>query len=251
MSGHSKWASIKHKKAAADAKRGKIFTKIIREITVAAKIGGGDPTNNPRLRTAIESAKAANMPADNIDRAVKKGTGELEGVNYEDVFYEGYGPGGVAIMVDCLTDNRNRTGPEVRTVFSKNGGNLGEAGCVSYLFSRKGMIIIEAGQLTEDEAIETLLDFNIEDIKAEDGNIIVTTPPESHPDVSDILREKKYALLMNEITFIPQTTTELDEKRAGQCMRLIDYLEELDDVQNVYSNYDIPEEIMMKLSEEQ
>jgi len=249
MSGHSKWATIKRKKGAIDAKRGAMFTKIIREITVAAKNGGDDLNANPRLRTAVNKAKAVNMPNDNIDRAIKKGTGSLEGVVYEEVRYEGYGPGGVAIMVDCLTDNKNRTTPEIRTIFSKNGGNLGENGSVSYLFDRKGMIVIDEGQTTEDDIIEMLLDFDVEDIRTEDGAITVTTTPEGFNTVSEFLQGKNIKVSVNEITFIPKTTTLLDEKKAGQCLRIMEQLEDQDDAQNVYSNYDIPDDIMAKLSE--
>ncbi len=251
MSGHSKWATIKRKKGAVDAKRGALFTKIIREITVAAKSGGEDINSNPRLRTAIAKAKANNMPSDNIERAIKKGTGTLEGVVYEEIQYEGYGPGGVAILVNCLTDNRNRTTAEVRATFSKNGGNLGEAGCVSYLFERKGMMVIEAGQTTEDALIELLMDYNIEDIKTEDDTISVVTPPEGYNEAHDALAAKGYRLIIDDITFLPQTTVPLDEKKASQCLRLIETLEDLDDVQNVYSNYDISDELMEKISEVQ
>ncbi len=250
MSGHSKWATIKRKKGALDAKRGAVFTKIIKEITVAAKMGGEDLESNPRLRTAINKAKGANMPNDNIERAIKKGAGTLEGVTYEEVRYEGYGPGGVAIMVDCLTDNKNRTTPEIRTIFNKNNGNLGDTGSVSYLFDRKGVIVIEAGQTNEDDVIEMLLEFDIEDIKTEDDNIEVTTSPDGFNDVSEFLMGKNLALSMNEISYVPQTTTALDEKKASQCLRLIEFLEDHDDSQSVYSNYDISEEIMEKLSEE-
>ena len=208
-------------------------------------------TANPRLRTAVNKAKANNMPNDNIERAIKKGTGNLDGVVYEEVRYEGYGPGGVAIMVDCLTDNKNRTTPEIRTIFNKNGGNLGDTGSVSYMFDRKGIIIIEGGQTTEDEVMELLLDFDIDDIKEEDGNIVVTTLPEGYNDIADALNAKEFNLVMNEITFLPKTTTELDEKKAAQCLRIIELLEDQDDAQNVYSNYDISDEIMMKLSEGQ
>ncbi len=249
MSGHSKWATIKRKKAVVDSKRGAIFTKIIREITVAARSGGEDINANPRLRTAVLKAKENNMPNENIERAIKKGTGALEGVTYDEVTYEGYGPGGVAIMVDCLTDNKKRTAPELRAIFSKNGGNLGESGCVSYLFSRKGMIIIEAGQVTEEEVLELVLEFDVEDVKSEDGNIVVTTSPESYQQVFDVLHKKNLKMLLNEITFIPQTTVQLDEKKAEQCLRLVEALEDQDDVQHVYSNYDIPDEIMAKISE--
>jgi YebC/PmpR family DNA-binding regulatory protein len=248
MSGHSKWSTIKRKKGAADAKRGALFTKLIREITVAAKAGGGDIESNPRLRTAVMKARASNMPNDNIERGIKKGTGDIEGVTYEEIRYEGYGPGGVAIMVDCLTDNKNRTMPEVRTAFNKNGGNLGESGSVSYLFDRKGLFIIEEGQASEDEIYELLLDFDVEDIKSEDNNIVVTTTPQGFNEISDLLVSKELKLLMDEITFIPKTTVGLDEKKAEQCLKLITILDDLDDTQNVYSNYDISDEIMMKLS---
>lgn len=251
MSGHSKWATIKRKKGALDAKRGALFTKLIREITVAARNGGEDINANPRLRTAVAKAKANNMPNENIERAIKKGSGTLEGVTYEEIQYEGYGPGGVAIMVSCLTDNRNRTTAEVRTTFSKNGGSLGEAGCVGYLFVRKGMMILEPGQTTEDDIIELLMDYNVEDIKTEDGGIQITTPPEGYHEVREVLAAKGYRMSMDEITFVPQTTVPLDEKKAAQCLKLIESLEDLDDVQNVYANYEIPDEVMLKISEAQ
>ncbi len=251
MSGHSKWSTIKRKKGALDAKRGALFTKLIREITVAARAGGEDINSNTRLKTAVLKARANNMPSDNIERAIKKGTGALEGAAYEEIQYEGYGPGGVAIMVRCLTDNRNRTSAEVRAAFTKHNGNLGETGSVGYIFHRKGMMIIEAGKSTEDQIIELLMDSNVEDIKTEDGNIQVLTPPEGYLEVRDILFEKGYKLVYDEITFIPQTTVQLDEKKATQCLKLIETLEDLDDVQNVYSNYDISDEIMMKVSEAQ
>ena len=249
MSGHSKWATIKRKKGSLDAKRGALFTKIIREITVAAKNGGDDINANPRLRTAVTKAKANNMPNDNIERAIKKGMGTLEGVTYEEIQYEGYGPGGVAIMVSCLTDNRNRTTAEVRAAFTKHGGNLGETGSVGYIFNRKGYMVIEAGQTNEDAVMELLMDNNVEDIKTEDGAIQVVTPPDGYNEVHDILVNKGFKLVDDEITFIPQTTVSLDEKKASQCLRLIETLEDLDDVQNVYSNYDISDDIMMKISE--
>jgi YebC/PmpR family DNA-binding regulatory protein len=251
MSGHSKWATIKRKKGSLDAKRGALFTKIIREITVAAKNGGDDLNANPRLRTAIAKAKANNMPNDNVERAIKKGTGTLEGVIYEEIQYEGYGPGGVAIMVSCLTDNRNRTTAEVRAAFTKHGGNLGETGSVGYIFNRKGFMIIESGQTNEDTVMELLMDNNVEDIKTEDDAIQVVTPPDGYNEVHDILVNKGYKLVDDEITFIPQTTVALDEKKGSQCLRLIEALEDLDDVQNVYSNYDISDDIMMKISEAQ
>lgn len=251
MSGHSKWATIKRKKGSADAKRGALFSKLIREITVAAKNGGEDVNANPRLKTAVAKAKIGNMPSDNIERAIKKAVGGVDGVVYEEVRYEGYGPGGTAFMVDSLTDNKKRTAPEIRAIFSKNGGNLGESGCVSYLFIRKGIIVIESGQTSEDEMMELLIDHGVEDIKTEDGNIVIYTPPEIFNDVNDIITEKKLRTSLNEITYVPTTMVSLDEKKAGQCLRLVDQMESLDDVQNVYSNYDISDEIMKKISEEQ
>lgn len=251
MSGHSKWSTIKRKKGAQDAKRGVLFSKLIKEITVAAKMGGEDLNANPRLRTAIAKAKENNMPNDNIDRAIKKGTGALGDISYEEVRYEGFGPGGVAIMVDCLTDNKNRTTPEIRTLFSKHGGNLGENGSVSYLFDRKGLLIVEGEKTSEEELMEDLIDFGIEDIKTEDKNIVITTEPESYNDIYDIIKKKDLELVFSEITQIPKTTVTLDEKKAAQCLNLIDYLENQDDAQNVYSNYDIPDDILKKISEEQ
>jgi len=249
MSGHSKWSTIKRKKGVTDAKRGALFTKFIREITVAARAGGEDLDSNPRLRTAVLKAKANNMPNDNIDRAIKKGVGNVEGVVYEEIRYEGYGPGGVAIMVDCITDNKNRTTPEIRSIFGKNGGNLGETGSVNYLFDRKGVIVIEAGKVTEDEVIEMLLDFDVEDVKSEEGNIEITTSPEGYVQVSDFLSKKDYNLIENQLTYVPKTTVALDEKKAGQCLRIMELLEDQDDAQEVYSNYDISDEIMAKLGE--
>ncbi|MBN2041001.1 MAG: YebC/PmpR family DNA-binding transcriptional regulator [Spirochaetes bacterium] len=251
MSGHSKWSTIKRKKGAQDAKRGVLFSKLIKEITVAAKMGGDDINSNPRLKTAIAKAKENNMPNDNIERAIKKGSGALGDITYEEVRYEGFGPGGVAIMVDCLTDNKNRTTPEIRTLFSKHGGNLGESGSVSYLFDRKGLLIVEGSKTSEEELMENLIDFGIEDIKSEDKNIVITTEPESYNDIYDILKNKNLELVFSEITQIPKTTVALDEKKASQCLNLIDYLEGHDDTQNVYSNYDISDEILKKISEEQ
>jgi YebC/PmpR family DNA-binding regulatory protein len=251
MSGHSKWSTIKRKKGAADAKRGVLFSKIIKEITIAAKNGGDDVNANPRLRTAVLKAKENNMPNDNIDRAIKKGTGALEGVIYEEVKYEGYGPGGVALLIDCVTDNKKRTTPEIRTLLSKSGGNLAESGSVSYLFERKGMIIIEAGQTTEDEMMEALIEHDVEDIKTEDNNIIVTSKHEKFNDIYDLIKKKNLKTSFGEITFIPTTTIKLDEKKAMQCLNLIESIENHDDVQNVYSNYDISNEIMQKISEAQ
>ncbi|MFH0975188.1 MAG: YebC/PmpR family DNA-binding transcriptional regulator [Spirochaetota bacterium] len=251
MSGHSKWSTIKRKKGAADAKKGVLFSKLIKEITMAAKSGGEDINANPRLRTAVLKAKENNMPNDNIDRAIKKGTGALEGITYEEVRYEGYGPGGVALLIDCVTDNKKRTTPEIRTLLSKAGGNLAESGSVSYLFERKGMIVIEAGQTTEDEMMEALIDHDVEDIKTEDNNIIVFTVPEKFNDIYDFIKKKNLNTSFGEITQIPSTTVKLDEKKAMQCLNLIEAIESHDDVQNVYSNYDISNEIMAKISEAQ
>ncbi len=252
MSGHSKWSTIKRKKAVVDAKKGVIFTKLIREITVAARSGGADQNANPRLRMAVIKAKENNMPTDNVERAIKKGSGDLDGVVYEEVRYEGYGAGGVAVMADCLTDNRNRTTPEIRKIFSKSGGNLGESGSVAYLFDFKGMIIIEAGQTSEDDIIELLIDYDIEDVRTEDGNIVITMSPEKFGDVLEVVKGKKFTVAYSETTQIAKTTVTLDdEQKASQCIRLIQQLEDQDDVQNVYSNYDIPDDIMAKISEEQ
>ncbi|TAL36434.1 MAG: YebC/PmpR family DNA-binding transcriptional regulator [Spirochaetes bacterium] len=249
MSGHSKWATIKRKKAATDSKRGALFTKIIREITVAAKMGGDDVNSNPRLKNALQKAKENNMPSDTVERGIKKGMGTLEGVVYEEITYEGYGPGGVAIMVECLTDNKKRTAPELRTIFSKNGGNLGESGSVSYLFERKGMIIIEAGQASEDAVMELVLELGVEDVRNEDGTIVIITPPAAYQEVLDMVNGKSWKLVMNEISRIPKTTVPLDDKKAEQCLRLIEGLEDQDDVQQVYSNYEIPDDVMARISE--
>jgi len=248
MSGHSKWANIKHRKAAQDAKKGKIFTKFIREITVAARVGGDDFNSNPRLRTAVLKARENNMPMENIERAIKKGTGALDGSTYEEVRYEGYGPGGVAVMVDCMTDNKNRTTPEIRTIFSKNGGNLGESGCVSFLFIRKGVINIDANATNEDKVIEILLDYDIEDIKTEDTTIVVYTSPDKFNDILEIIRSHNLPTLNSEITYIPKTTINLEGQKASQCLRLIEALEDQDDVQDVYANFDIPDDIINSMS---
>jgi len=246
MSGHSKWASIKHKKGANDAKRGQIFTKIIREITVAAKQGGGDENSNPRLRTAILKAKEANMPKDNIDRAIKKGTGDLDGVSYTELTYEGYGQGGVAILIDTLTDNKNRTASEVRSVLSKGGGNLGESGCVSYLFKKKGIISFDSKKYKEDDILEVALDAGADDITASDGVIEVMTSPENFVKVLDALTKAGFEKEMSDISNIPDTTVKLDEEKTQKVLKLIDKLEELDDVQSVSSNLEIPDNFEFK-----
>jgi YebC/PmpR family DNA-binding regulatory protein len=249
MSGHSKWHSIKHKKAAADAKRGKIFTRHIRELTYAAKVGGGDPDSNAALRHAIDAAKAVNMPADNIKKAIMRGTGELEGVNYEGITYEGYGPGGVAVLVECLTDNKNRTVAEIRHVFSKYNGNLGEKGCVAWMFSKKGMIIIPESAIDEDELMEIVLDNGAEDMKTEDENYEVSTSVEDFSKVLDAVKAKEIETESAEIAMVPSTFIKLTGKQAEQMLKLADKLEELDDVQNVWSNFDISAEEIEKYSE--
>jgi YebC/PmpR family DNA-binding regulatory protein len=244
MSGHSKWSSIKHKKAATDAKRGKIFTKLIKEITVAARMGGGDPDANSRLRTAILAAKSENMPKDNIDRAIKKGTGELEGVNYEESIYEGYGPGGAAVLVESLTDNKNRTVADVRNIFGKNSGSLGENGCVAWMFEKKGYIAIESPVVDEDVLMETALDAGADDIREDDSNFEVITAPEDFNAVKEAIDNASIPYIVAEITMLPQSTTNLAGKEAEQMVRLMEMLEDNDDVQKVYTNADIPQDIL-------
>lgn len=249
MAGHSKWANIKHRKAGQDAKRGKIFTKMIREISVAAKTGGGDPASNPALRTAIDKALGVNMKRDTIDNTIKKAIGAVEADNYEEVRYEGYGPGGVAVMVDCLTDNRNRTVGEVRHAFSKSGGNLGTDGSVAYLFNKVGIISFP-DSVDEDAVIEAALEAGADDVVTnDDGSIDVITTPEDYMDVKEALIAKNFVPENSEVTMQPSTSAELDVEDAEKLMRLIDRLEDLDDVQNVYSNADISDEIMNQLDE--
>lgn len=244
MSGHSKWATTKHKKAATDAKRGKIFTKIGKEISVAARLGGGDPGGNPRLRTAVAKAKSVSMPAENIKRAIQKGTGELPGVSYEEITYEGYGPGGVAVIIECLTDNRNRTVSEIRNIFSKAGSNMGEAGCVSWMFHKKGYLVVSNTKANEDQLMTLALDAGAEDMQVEDENFVITTALSDFDKVKKALEDASVPLDLAEITMIPQTYVKLDGKEAQQMLRLVDTLEDNDDVQNVYANFDIPDEIM-------
>jgi YebC/PmpR family DNA-binding regulatory protein len=244
MSGHSKWSTIKHKKAAADAKRGKIFTKLIKEITVAARMGGGDPSSNPRLRTAVLAAKSENMPKDKLERAIQKGIGGLEGVNYEEITYEGYGPGGAAIMVESLTDNKNRTVADIRHIFSKCAGNLGESGCVSYMFDKKGCIVIEKAAVDEEKLMETALDAGAEDIREEDENFEVIMKPGDFEKVKSAIEISGIPFLVAEVTMLPQSTTILEGKEAEQMVRMMEMLEDCDDVQKVYTNADIPDEIM-------
>lgn len=249
MSGHSKWSTIRHKKGAADAKRGKIFTKLIKEIIVAARMGGGDPQTNPRLRAAVAAAKTENMPKDNIDRAIKKGTGELEGVSYEEMTYEGYGPGGVAVLVDIMTDNRNRAASEVRYIFSKNGGSLGEAGCVAWMFDKKGSIVFNKEDLSEEEIMEVALEAGAEDVRDQEDQYEVITSPEDFEAVKSAFDEKKMTYETAEITMIPQTTIRIeDEKQAQQLLRLMDGLDDCDEVQNAYANFDIPDEILNEVA---
>ncbi|PXF63178.1 YebC/PmpR family DNA-binding transcriptional regulator [Kangiella spongicola] len=242
MAGHSKWANIKHRKAAQDAKRGKIFTKIIRELVVAAREGGGDPNDNPRLRAAMDKALGANMKKDTIEKAVDRGTGNAEGDNYEELNYEGYGPGGVAILVECMTDNKNRTVGEVRHAFTKHGGNLGTSGSVAYLFEKRGQFVF-GDNYNEDELMEAALEAGAEDfITHDDGSFEVLTTPEDYLDVKEALKEAGFEAENAEVTMLPSTQAELDVSEGAKVIRLIDRLEELDDTQNVYTNADIPAE---------
>ncbi|MEK6745100.1 MAG: YebC/PmpR family DNA-binding transcriptional regulator [Nitrospirota bacterium] len=245
MSGHSKWATTKHKKAAIDAKRGKIFTKIGKEITVAARLGGGDPDGNPRLRTAVVNAKGVSMPAENIKRAIQKGTGELPGVAYEEITYEGYGPNGVAIIIDVMTDNRNRTVAEIRHTMEKLGKGMGENGCVSWMFHKKGYIVVARAKADEEKLMGLALDAGAEDLQTEDENFVITTPPNEFEKVKKALENAGVPLELAEVTMLPQTYVTLDkEKEAGQMLRLVEALEDNDDVQNVYANFDIPDDVM-------
>lgn len=247
MSGHSKWAGIKHKKAAVDAKRGKIFTKLIKEITVAARIGGGDPEGNSRLRGAIQSARAANMPADNIQRAIKKGTGELPGVVYEEIIYEGYAPGGVAVLVESMTDNKNRLVAELRHMFSKSGGSLGEAGCVSWMFEKKGMILVDGSAISEDELISIALDAGAEDVRPEGDGFEVITGLAEFESVKRAIVQKGITPSVAELSMIPQSTIRVEGKQAHQVLKLMEILEDHDDIQHVYANFDIPDEILAEV----
>jgi YebC/PmpR family DNA-binding regulatory protein len=249
MSGHSKWSSIKHKKAATDAKRGNMFTRYIREISVAARAGGGDPEANSRLRHAIDGARAVNMPSDNIKKAIMRGTGELEGVNYEELTYEGYGPSGVAILVECMTDNKNRTVSEVRHVFAKYNGNLGEQGCVSWMFSRRGIIQVPVEAIGEDALMEIVLESGAEDMTKEGKTYEIRTSVEDFDKVKVFLEAKKIPIESAEISRIPSTYIKLEGKHAEQMLRLFDKLEELDDVQNVWANFDISDDDIEKYNQ--
>lgn len=239
MSGHSKWHSIRHKKGAADARRGKLFTSLIKEITVAARLGGGDPDGNPRLRAAMAAAKSANMPGENIKRAVQKGTGELPGLSYEDAVYEGYGPGGVAILVEAVTDNKNRTVSDIRHVFSKFGGNLGQSGCVAHLFQRQGLILIDKSRTDEDDLMTVALEAGAEDMR--DGGEVyeIYTSPQDYEAVLEEIRSHDLAVASADLSMIPQTTLQLAGKPAQQMLRLMESLEDHDDVQKVFANFDI------------
>lgn len=241
MSGHSKWATIKHKKGAADAKRGRLFTKLIKEITMAARLGGGDPAGNPRLRKAIDDAKAVNMPADNIKRGIQRGTGELPGVSYEEVTYEGYGPGGVAVLIEVMTDNRNRTLPEIRTIFSKHGGNLSESGSVKFLFQKKGYITIEKDKATEDQVMEAAIEAGADDVTSEGEQHEIQTAPESLAAVKESLEKKGLPIAVAEVSMIPTTEVRLDQRKADQMMKLMEALEDHDDIQHVWANFDFEE----------
>lgn len=244
MSGHSKWHSIRHKKGIIDAKRGKIFTKIIREITVSARIGDPDPETNPRLRTAIAAAKAANMPKDNIERAIKKGAGGQDAMNFEEVVYEGYGPGGVAVMLEGLTDNKNRTVADIRYIFSKNSGNLGESGCVGWLFEKFGVISIEREGINEDMILNVALEAGATDVKEEGSTFEITTEPQDFEAVREAIQEGGFKIITSGVTMLPKNTVPLQGKEAEKMLKLMDALEDNDDIQEVYANFDIPEEIM-------
>jgi YebC/PmpR family DNA-binding regulatory protein len=241
MSGHSKWATIKHKKAAADAKRGRAFTRLIKEITVAARIGGGDAGGNPRLRTAVLAAKEANMPQDNITRAIKKGTGELEGITYEEVTFEGYGPGGVAIILNVVTDNKNRTLPEIRHMFTKYGGNLGEHNSVSWMFEKKGYFVIENSAITEDHLVELVLEAGGDDVQIDGDTYEVVSSPERFEEVLAALKGRNISPLHSEIKMLPKTTVRAEGSVAKRVLGFIETLEEHEDVQNVWANFDIDE----------
>ncbi len=249
MSGHSKWSTIKHKKSAQDAKRGKIFTKLTKEIMVAARLGGGDPSANPRLRAAIQAAKSENMPKDKIERAIKKGTGEIEGERYEEIQYEGYGPGGVAILVESMTDNRQRTVADLRHLFSKHGGNLGEPGSVAWMFEKKGLIVIEKEAVDEDTLMTVALEAGADDLNEEDDIWEVHTDPSAFEEVKSAIEGEGISFQSAKVTMVPKNVVKVeDEKQASQLLRLMDALEDHGDVQNVYANFDIPGELLEKVA---
>ena len=248
MSGHSRWAQIKRKKGKADVQRGKLFSKILREITVAARNGGGDPKANMRLKAAIESAKEANMPQDNIKRAIQKGTGELPGESYDEITYEGYAPGGVAVMVRVLTDNRNRTAPEIRHTFEKHGGNMGASGAVAWMFERKGVIRVDADKISEDDLMAKALDAGATDMRRTEKVYEITTGPAEMDTVRDALQKAGVPILEAQVTYVPQSTVRVEGPQATSVVRLIEALEDLDDVQHVYANFDIPDEVLEAIS---
>jgi YebC/PmpR family DNA-binding regulatory protein len=248
MSGHSRWSQIKRKKGKADVQRGKLFSKILREITVAARAGGGDPKGNMRLKAAVESAKEVNMPQDNIKRAIQKGTGELPGESYEEVTYEGYAAGGVAVMVQVLTDNRNRTAPEIRHTFEKSGGNMGSSGAVAWMFDRKGVILVDADKIGEDDLMGKALDAGATDMRRTEKVFEITTAPAEMDAVRDALAKAGVPILEAQVTYVPQSTVRVEGPTATSVVRLIEALEDLDDVQHVYANYDIPDEVLEAIS---
>ncbi len=249
MSGHSKWSTIKRKKGAADAKRGKIFTRLLREVTIAARIGGGDPDGNPRLRSAIQECKANNCPNDKVDRAIKKGTGELEGGALDEVTYEGYGPGGVAVLVETMTDNRNRTVGEIRHQFSKHGGNLGENGCVSYMFDLRGYFLVDSEQMDEDDFIGLALELEAEDISTDNGTFELFTAPSEFDAMREALAEREVPVLEKQLSQIPSTSVAVPDEDAPQVLRFLEAMEDLDDVQNVWANFDISEDALAAASD--
>jgi YebC/PmpR family DNA-binding regulatory protein len=248
MSGHSKWSKVKHVKAVQDVKKGKIFTKIIKEISVAARVGGGDPNGNPRLRVAVQAAKQANMPADNVKRAIQKGTGELPGVAYEELSYEGYGPGGVALLIDILTDNRNRTVSEIRHVFSRNNGNMAEAGAVSWMFHKKGTIVVDKKSAPEEKLMEIALEAGADDIQEDETNFEILTAPENFEKVNNALQSAQIPSVSAEVAMVPQTWIKLTGSDAQKILKLVEALEDHDDVQHVWANFDIEEEELVRLA---
>ena len=250
MAGHSHWAGIKHKKALIDNKRGKVWSKISKALMVAARMGGGDPDTNPRLRVPLADARAARMPKDNIERAIKKGTGELEGGDVEEILYEGYGPEGVAIMCDIMTDNRNRTAPEMRKVFELNGGKLGSTGCVAYLFDRKGLIVIPAENTDEEQLMDVALESGADDVKQEGDNFEVTCEPEAYADLLLAIEEAKFEPTVKQVTRIPNSTVDLDAKTGKRVLRLMEALDDHDDVQSVSANFNLSDEVMAEISGE-
>lgn len=244
MSGHSKWSTIKHKKAATDLRRGKLFSKILKEITVAARLGGGDPKGNPRLRTALLEARSSSVPGDNMERAIKKGTGELEGESYEEITYEGFGPAGIAVLVDVTTDNRNRTQPEIRHLFTKHGGTLAEAGAVGWMFKRRGYFEIESGALSEEQLMELALELGVDDISIHEGRYELVTAPEDFTSVQEALETRNVPVAVKELAMLPQTTVDVPPERVNQVLRLMEALEDHDDVQKVWANFNIDENVL-------